>query len=395
MNRTVPAISDMSRAGSAGKRPRIAYLVTEDWYFVSHRLPLAVAAKAAGFDVSIFTRVTKHAELIADSGLTLCPIEFNRSGLNPVEETRTLAAIVAAYRRIRPDIVHHVALKPVLYGSLAARVSGAKGVVNALGGLGHVFSGDGRKARLLRPVATAGLRLAMSARNSRLIVQNADDRRRLLEAGIADDTVRLIRGAGVDPALYGPADPLLQPPLVLLPARLLREKGVVEFVDAARMLKARGVEARFVLVGAPDPKNPASIPAETVDGWVREGVVECWGWREDMPQVIGQAQIVCLPSYHEGLPKSLLEAAAAGCAIAASDIPGCRELIGHEVNGLLFRPRDTQATADALERLIRNPALRQTLGSVARATIVENFSMERVIRETLSVYDELLAAAGR
>jgi glycosyltransferase involved in cell wall biosynthesis len=373
-------------------RPKLLFVVTEDWYFVSHRLPLAVAAIEAGFDVSLAARIGRHADLIGKSGISLFPIPFNRSGTGPLEELSTLARLVALYRAARPDIVHHVAMKPVIYGSLAARAAGIQGVVNALGGLGYLFSSRSVRARVLRNVARPALKLALGGKNSRLIVQNADDRRQIVERGLAKaSSVRLIRGAGVEPTSYSASDAGRQPPLVILPARLLHEKGVGEFVAAARFLRQQGVAARFALVGQPDAMNPASFTQAEIDRWVAEGIVEAWGWRDDMPKVFAQAQIVCLPTYYgEGLPKSLLEAAASSCATVATDIPGCREVVEHEKTGLLVPPRNVAALAEALRTLIDNPLLRTSYGVAGRQLIVESFSMNRVIGETFGIYRELL-----
>lgn len=376
-----------------GRCPRLLFVVTEDWYFVSHRLSHAVAAIEAGFEVAVATRIGRHERLIRESGVSVFPVSFNRSGLNPLEEMRTIAQLLRIYHHYAPDLVHQVALKPVGYGSMAARLTGVKGVVNALGGLGYVFSSQGRRARVLRSIAKPALKLALRGENKRLVVQNEDDRRRIVEGGLANaSSVRLIRGAGVDPLDYGRSDVARQPPLVILPARLLREKGVGEFVAAAHLLRENSVEARFALVGQPDYMNPASVTQQEVDDWVARGFVEAWGWRDDMPAVLAQAQIVCLPTYYgEGLPKSLLEAAASGCAMVATDIPGCREIVRHKETGLLVPPRDPEALAEALQTLVASPALRQTYGTAARRLVETDFAMNRVISETLDVYAELRA----
>ncbi|MDW6020971.1 glycosyltransferase family 4 protein [Mesorhizobium sp. BAC0120] len=383
----------VGQAAGAGRAPKLLFVVTEDWYFVSHRLQLAVAASRAGYDVTVATRAGRFSELIREKGLKLCPIDFNRSGTGPVEEIRTLASLIKLYRRERPDIVHHVALKPVIYGSIAARAARISGVVNALGGFGYVFSSEGAKAKILRLIAKPALRFALRGSNARLIVQNGDDLQRVVSGQLADaDTVRLIRGAGVDPDSYGAANFAAEPPLVILPARLLREKGVGEFVAAASLLRKRGTKARFALVGQPDPANPASVTQEEVDAWVREGAVEYWGWQDDMPAVLSQAQIVCLPTYHEGFPKSLLEAAASRCAIVATDIPGCREIVKHGSTGWLVPPRNASALADALHEAIKHPELRSRYGSAAFDLVKSSFSLDRIVSETLEIYDELLAA---
>jgi glycosyltransferase involved in cell wall biosynthesis len=374
------------------RRRKLLFLVTEDWYFVSHRLDLAVAARRAGYEVAVATRVDRHGDRIREAGLGLHPVDFNRGGLNPFKDVFTLLRIAAIYRREAPDIVHHVALKPVLYGSLVARLLGIGGIVNALGGLGYVFSSTGRRAVVLRWFVRPLMRIALGGRRSRLIVQNRDDRARLAASGLAKDaSIRVIRGAGVDPDRYRAVAPLSDQPLVILPSRMLWEKGVGEFVAAARHLQAKGLKARFALVGSPDDANPASVHRSEIDAWVREGVVEYWGWRDDMPEVFAQAQIVCLPSYHEGLPKALLEAAASGCAMVATDIPGCREIVRQGVTGWLAPVRDIDALAGALEQAIVQPGLRRQYGEAGRALIAAEFSSDRVATETVAVYDELIA----
>jgi glycosyltransferase involved in cell wall biosynthesis len=245
---------------------------------------------------------------------------------------------------------------------------------------------------MLRWIVKPPLKFALAGKNTRLIVQNSDDRDRIVIDGLASaGSISLIRGAGVDPDAYRQAIVASKMPLVILPARLLREKGVGEFVEAARLLRAQGIEARFALVGKPDLANPASVSQPEIDAWVGEGVVEYWGWQEDMPSVFAQAQIVCLPSYHEGFPKSLLEAAASGCAVVATDIPGCREIVQHGVTGWLVPPRNAQALASALQQAIEQPSLREQYGAAARALIAADFSMGRVASETIAVYDELMA----
>ncbi len=378
--------------GGVARRPKLLFVVTEDWYFVSHRLQLAIAARQAGYDVAVATRVDRHARHITEAGLTLYPVAFNRGGLNPWEEFRTLIGLARIYRRELPDVVHHVALKPVLYGSLAARMAGVRGIVNALAGLGYVFSSTGLRAKILRRIVKPILKFALGRKNSILIVQNSDDWNRIIVDGLAHaDSLRLIRGAGVDPGAYRQVKVASDTPLVILPARLLRDKGVGEFVEAARLLRDKGVEARFVLVGKPDPANPASVSQAEIDAWVSEGAVECWGWQEDMPAIFAQAQIVCLPTYHEGFPKSLLEAAACGCAIVTTDIAGCREIVRHGVTGWLVPTRNAQALASALQQAIEQPGLRERYGAAARALVESDFSTDRVAGETIAVYHELTA----
>lgn len=370
--------------------PRLLFLVTEDWYFCSHRLPLACAARDAGFDVAVATRVTAHGERIRAAGLRLIPLMLRRSGRNPWRELMSIAEITRLYRAEKPDIVHHVALKPVLYGSLAARIAAIPSVVNALAGMGYVFTSDKPSARLLRPLVTLAFRLLL--KRGCIILQNPDDRAALLKAGVAlPEQITLIRGSGVDTAHFTPVpEPDAAAALVVLPARMLWDKGVGEFVAAAHMLRDEGLAARFMLAGERDPDNPAAIPAAQLETWRAAGIVEWHGRQEDMARLLAQSHIVCLPSYREGLPKALLEAAASGRAIVATDVPGCREAVRHGVNGLLVPARDAAALADALRRLITDPALRREFGQRGREMAEKEFSVEKITAETLALYRKLL-----
>lgn len=363
---------------------RLLFLVAEDWYFCSHRLPIARAAKQAGYDVAVACRVRDHAAAIEREGIALHPLKhLSRSSRHPLREAKALAEITALYRRLRPDIVHHVALKPVIYGSIAARRAGVPAVVNAMAGLGYVFSSDDLKARLARPLVTAAFRLLLERPGSRVIVQNHDD-----EAHIGVRNAVVIPGSGVDLDDFVPSAEPQGAPLVVLPARMLRDKGVVEFVEAARRLRAEGIEARFALVGAPDEHNPAYIPESQLRAWQSEGAVEWWGWRDDMAAVFRESAVVCLPSWREGLPKALIEAAAAGRPIVTCDVPGCRDVVREGENGLLVPARDAGALAAALRKLIQNEALRREMGRKGRERAAQ-FSTTMVVGHTLELYAAL------
>jgi glycosyltransferase involved in cell wall biosynthesis len=365
----------------------LLYLVAEDWYFCSHRLPLAIAARQQGYEVMLATRVQRHGEIIRDAGIELFPIELARHSHNPVRELSALREIVAVYRKAKPDIAHHVALKPVLYGSIAAALARTPAVVNAIAGLGYVFTSREVRARLLRPAVGAAYHLLLDRPNSRLILQNPDDMQAFVKRGlIHPNRAALIRGSGVDMQEFTAEPELPGVPLVVLPARLLRDKGVVEFVQAARELQQASIKARFALVGTPDPHNPTAISEHQVRSWEQAGIVEWWGWRDDMREVYRQSHIVCLPSYREGLPKALIEAAACGKPIVTCDVPGCREIVTDGDNGLLVPARETTPLAYALRRLIEDPQLRQRMGERSRRRAVETFSIQRVIEDTLAVY---------
>lgn len=372
-------------------QPKLLFLVTEDWYFCSHRLPLALAALEAGYDVGVITQVTNHGDMIRNAGLVLHPIPFARSGRRPLQDLRTLLAILRIYRRERPDLVHHVSLKPILYGSLAAAICRVPRVVNAYTGLGFVFTSRRPMARLVRAAMKWMLWPWLCAARCWAIVQNPDDGALLRKAGlIRDDRISLIRGSGVDTDQFRPIPQAGGVPLVVFAARLLWDKGVNEFVAAARQLRKEGVAARFVLVGERDPENPMAVPQATIERWQGEGVVECWGWRTDMAEVFRQAAIVCLPSYREGLPKVLIEAAAFGRAIVATDVPGCREIVRHGENGLLVPVRDPAALANALRQLLGDAPLQRRMGERGRAIVEAEFSVDKVIAATLDLYEQLL-----
>lgn len=372
--------------------PKLLFLVTEDWYFCSHRLLLAREARRRGFDVVVATRVASHGKQIEDEGFKLIPIRMVRRGKNPFKELLALLELVRIYKSERPDIVHLVALKPVVYGGIAARLTGAPRVVAAIAGLGYVFTSRQLKAKLLRPVLSAFLRALLNRPNVRVILQNPDDRNLLVAAKVVDqERTVLIRGAGVDLAAFTPTPECPGTPVVLLASRMLWDKGIAEFVAAAEILRRRAVVARFVLVGDPDPGNPASVPDEQLRTWHAAGVVECWGRRSGMSEVFAQAHVVCLPSaYGEGVPKVLLEAAACGRPIVTTDAPGCREVVRHDENGLLVPVRSTVELADALQRLIENPELRQKMGACGREIAVNEFALEVVLDETIALYKELL-----
>lgn len=370
---------------------KLLFLVTEDWYFCSHRLPPARAAKAAGYEVVVATRVNRHGGAIIAEGFRLVPIGLRRKSRNPLRELAAIAEIVGIYLRERPDVVHHVALKPVLYGSIAARIARVPSVVNALAGLGFVFSSKTLMARLLRAFVVRVFRVLLNSGRGVLIVQNPDDMAMHVTGGmVAPERVRLIRSSGVDIERFAPTPEPVDTPVVMLPSRMLWGKGVGEFVESAQLLRARGVVARFVLVGDSDLENPAAIPVAQLELWRDSGVVEWWGRREDMPQVLAQASIVCLPSaYGEGVPKVLLEAAACGRALVTTDAPGCREIVRHGENGLLVPLRDAMGLAQAIEKLLGDPGLRAAMGKRGRRLVEAEFSESKVAEQTLAVYREM------
>jgi glycosyltransferase involved in cell wall biosynthesis len=373
--------------------PRLLYLITEDWYFWSHRLDLARAAREAGYDVIVATRVTHHGERIRGEGFQLEPLEMVRRSRNPFREVIAVAELVRLYRRVKPDVVHHVAMKPILYGSLAAWLTRVPSVINAFAGLGYAFMEE--RNELLRWCVKTAFRTVLRVSHSVALVQNQDDQDRLVGEGVVPASrARIIAGSGIDVAVYSMQPSPSGIPVVVLPARMLWDKGVGEFVEAARWLKQKGVHARFILVGRRDEHNPAAIPEIRLKEWVQAGVVEWWGHREDMLAVYAAAMLVVLPSYREGLPKVLLEAAACGKAIVATDVPGCREIVRDRLNGLLVPPRDSTALAAAIEELLSDQALREVMGRRSRTRVLAEWSSPRITEQVLGLYRDMVTASA-
>jgi glycosyltransferase involved in cell wall biosynthesis len=371
----------------------LLFVVTEDWYFVSHRLPLAQAAMKAGYRVVIAARFGEHRVQLEEEGFILRPIRLRRRGASLAGETAAILELRRLYREIKPTIVHHVALKPVVFGSVAAIGLRRIAVVNAVAGLGFLFTSRRPLAKVMRPMVTVVLRVVLRRPRSVVIVQNSSDRVQLIDRGLARASqIRLIPGAGVDLDSFRVTPEAEGIPIVVFAGRLLWAKGVREFVAAAHLLKTRGVSGRFALVGEPDTENPDAVPMDALRKWEREGVVELWGRRSDMPQVLSAVHIVCLPSvYGEGVPKILLEAAASGRPVVTTDWPGCRDAIREGQTGLLVPPGDVEALAGSLETLLVNRPLRLQFGRAARLLAEREFDIKSVVASTLAIYSELTA----
>ncbi|WP_028352656.1 glycosyltransferase family 4 protein [Bordetella petrii] len=370
--------------------PRLLFVVNNPAFFLSHRLPLALAARRAGYEVHVATMPGDSVAQIEAHGLTHHAVPMTRSGQQPLQELATVWALWRLFRRLRPDLVHLVTIKPVLYGGIAARLAGVPAMVSAISGLGFVFVARGAKAALVRAVVTVLYRLALGHRNSRVVFQNTNDRDLLRGVGaVREEQVVMIRGSGVDLSAYA-ATPEPPPPVAaLMVARLLRDKGVLEFVEAARLLRSRGVPVRMVLAGGVDPGNPASVTQADVDAWQREGCIEALGERSDVAELYAGSHIAVLPSYREGLPRSLIEAAACGRAVVTTDVPGCRDAIEPDQTGLLVPPRDAMALAAAIGRLATDDGLRQRLGAAGRELAEREFDIEDVCRKHLDIYRAL------
>ncbi len=369
---------------------RIAYIVTEDWYFLSHRLPMARAARAAGFDVHVLCRVDAGAEAIRSEGFTLHPLGWSRGSVSPAGNARAVAEIAGVLGRIRPDIVHNIAMKPALLGSLAALRRPATAVVSSITGVGSAFLSGSLEGRIARAALGRSLTLLLNRARARAIVQNPDDAAMLEGLGVRPGNIALIAGSGVDTEILRPSP---EPPLPVRAAfvgRMLEDKGVRTLIAAHRLLRQRGVPLELVLAGEPDPENPTSIARDELARWANEPGVTWAGHVTDIAALWLSCHIAVLPSRREGLPKSLLEAAAAGRPMVASDVPGCREIVRHDETGLLARVGNPEAFAAALTRLAGDAALRSRLGDAARNLAVTRFSARAVGEQTVALYQSLL-----
>lgn len=379
---------------SKGKTPKLMFLVTEDWYFWAHRLPQARAARDAGFQVSVATRVDTHADLIRGEGFTLHPLSWRRGSVNPFAAFAAIRELERLYRRERPSIVHHVSQKPILIGSIAARRAKVTRIVNALTGLGFLFAASTLKARILRAVLVPVLRNIASRPSVRFLVENPDDGATLQRLGVVPDhRMLLIKGSGVDVGHYDILpEPNPEPVVIACAARMLRIKGVGDVVAAFRILRARGSTARLILAGASDAENPAAISGSELAAWGAEPGIEWTGHVADIRQVWSRAHIAVLASLGgEGIPMTLMEAAACGRPLVATDVPGCREIVVPNVTGLLVPPANPERLAGALERMVADVELRRRCGLAARARVVGGLDAATVGRETVAVYRELLA----
>jgi glycosyltransferase involved in cell wall biosynthesis len=377
---------------------RVAIVTSNDWYFMAHRLRIARAVLAKGYDVTVIAAEEHgYGGRIGAEGFRFVPVPVVRGSLNLVKEAATLLALRRIYRQVRPDLLHHVSLKPVIYGSIAARLAGVPAVINAVTGQGYMSGAAGLKGSIIRMAARTAFVAAFSARHTRVIFENPDDLNAFVTNRLIDrERAVLIRGSGVDTQRFTPSEQPPGTPVVLFAARLLWSKGLGVLVDAVKSLRARGAQLRLVIVGVPDAQNPDSIPVEVLKGWVAEGVAEWWGQRDDMPKVFHAANIVALPSaYGEGVPVALIEAAASGRAIVTTDTPGCREIVRDGVNGRLVPKNDVASLASALGELVDSAALRERMGAAGRARVMDEFADSIVVSSTMRVYDELLRRTGK
>ncbi|WP_244817772.1 glycosyltransferase family 4 protein [Caballeronia sp. Lep1P3] len=377
--------------------PKVVLFANTDWYLYNFRLSLARKLRDEGFEVVLISPDGEYGPKLEALGFRWHAVPMARRSLNPLREAALLAWLARFLFRERPALVHGFTIKSAVYGAFASRIAGVPARVNAVAGMGYVFTSRDLKARTLKPLVTLAMRLAFGGRGSALILQNADDLEFFRSTKLVDESIlRLIRSSGVSLTRFQmraqePADGEKKPLRVLLAARLLWDKGIAEYVEAARALRQEGRTVQFLLAGLPDDGNPASVERSVVESWVGEGLVTWLGHVDDMPKLLSEIDVMALPSYREGLPKSLIEAAACALPLVTTYAPGCREVVTENgVDGLVVPVRDSVALANAIRLLDDDRALAGKLGMAARERVLQEFDERIVIDKTLSVYLELL-----
>ena len=366
----------------------ILYVVNSPSYFLAHHLPIAVSAKKKGMDVHVASRQESACAEIGARGFFFHPIPFSGREINPFAEIKTILALRKLYRSLKPDICHHITIKPMIYGSIAARYAQPLHVVNSVTGLGYVFVPEGGlKKRLLKWLVVRMFRFAFALPSMQVRFENPDDQKDLISLNIIPKGKGVvIKGVGIDLKTFIPTPEPGGTPIVMFASRFLWYKGIREFVEAADILKKEGVSTRFVLVGTNDPDNPSSVPMSQIREWVASSKIEWWGHQKNMPQILSQAAVVCLPSYYrEGIPRILIEATALARPIVTTDMPGCR-LIASNQNGLIVSPKDSRGLANAIRLLVENRDFRNEMGRKGRELVEQDFTEEHVVRQTMEIY---------
>ena len=369
---------------------KICLVANTDWYLYNFRLSLAKTLRSQGWEVALISPPGSYVGKFAVEGFRWVKWEVGRRDINPWRELMAFFRLIRIYKQEKPSLLHHFTIKPVLYGSLASRLVNKPAIVNSITGLGYLFLTSSFKGSVLRAFVLPLYHLALRASNVRVIFENQDDQQTFLNHYlIKENQSTVIEGTGVDITRFVPYPEEQGKLLVVMPARLLWDKGVGVFVEAAKFLQ-KDRDVRIAVVGKPDPGNPANIDEFQLRAWLEDGSVEFWGFRDDMEEVYRQAHIVCLPSMGEGLPTVLIEAAASGRPIVATDVPGCREVVEHGINGLLVPPNNAVALAQAIATLVDDPYLRKKMGEASRQKAVNEFAVDKIIEQTIAVYYSLL-----
>ena len=370
---------------------RVLFVITEDWALISHRLHLIDAAILAGYEVGIATRICKHLHILKKYEVKIFNWNIKRRSLNPIKEFFSFLEIYKILWIFKPDIIHAVAQKPVIYSGLARMFYAKVYFIANLGGLGFIFTNKSLRAKLLKLIVTFFLKLALMKKQSRLILQNQENIVTINKLGIIDSkNIRLVRGAGIEIEKFLPSQIPNNIPTVILPGRLLWDKGVAEFIRTAKRIKARNIKSRFVLVGNNDADNPECVPQAKIDEWVSSGIVEHWGRCDNMEIIYQKISIVCLPSYNEGLPKVLLEAASCSRPAVAFDVPGCREVIENNVNGFLVEFGNEYELEKVLTKLINNNELCNQMGEKGRKIVEREFSSKIINTQIFNIWKEMI-----
>jgi len=371
-------------------KKRLLFIVNADWFFLSHRLPIAKEAINQGYEVHIATTITNNLNLLKENGLIVHPLKLHRSRTSLISIIAEFKEIFDIIRFVVPSIVHLVTIKPVLLGGIASRLLNIPAVVYAVSGLGYVFLKKGVISFFKRKIVIYLYRLAFRHKNKCVIFQNMDDQLSLTRLSfLSSNEVELINGSGVDLSVFTQQPFNTGVPIIILAARLLKDKGVQEFVDAAKLVNHNNNRARFILVGEPDLHNPASLQQRELDHWESEGTIEIWGYREDMEKVISLSTIVVLPSYREGFPKILIEAAACGRPIVTTDVPGCRDAIEKDITGIIVPARDYVELARKISFLLDNPILCRKMGNAGRARAEKFYDINKVVKKHIKIYEDL------
>ncbi len=371
---------------------KIILTANTDWFLYNFRYALIHDLQEKGYEVVLVTPPGKFHQRFLHDGFTWIPWKLQRRSVKPWVEVSAFFRLAQVYRHERPDIIHHHTIKPVLYGSLAARLRSTPAIVNSISGRGYVFAGHDFQSRLIQKIIRPFYRVALRKASSIVIFENQADLDFFIESGlVSPQQACLIEGVGADPERYSPIpEPAEGPVIIIMAARTLWDKGVGVFVEAAQILMQQ-LQVRMVLVGEPDPGNPKSLKEQALKEWHRQGIIEWWGWQQDMERIFQHCHIVALPTmYGEGVPRALIEGAACGRPLVATDVPGCRSVVKHEYNGLLIPPNDANALAEVLERLVQDPALRIRMGAAGRQIVLEKFTHTQINQQTLQVYQHLL-----
>ncbi len=374
------------------KNLKIFIVLNDLPFFITHRLPLALEAKKNGLEVHVLAPYHKKSlEIINEYNIQFHSIPLKRGGKNLFLELKLFISIWRLISKNKPNLIHFVSMKPVLYGGIIARLLNIQGTVNAITGLGFLFVTSNFLNKIIRKFVLLIYKFSLNHKNSISIFQNSDDLELFIDRNLVDRTKTvMIKGCGVDVDVFTPINKFVDNRIIMFPARIIGDKGANEFFDAAKILKNEGIIARFVIVGRTDPDNPTNIDEIKIKKLIEENIIEWWGFSENMSETLSKATIICLPSYREGLPKVLIEAAALEKPIVTTDVPGCREIVINERNGLLVPVRDSKNLSLALKKLIENKDMQKEMGIEGRKLVVKNFTSKDFIFRSMNVYETIL-----